>query len=141
MSAVLTSRHYSILRVAKTQLGLTEDDYRGILKRLTGQESAKAMDAKGFNKVMAQFEKMGFVSTAHRKDLARKPGMATEAQLRKIAALWSQFTGGTGDEAGLRHWMANHGHGNAPAWLDRSGAQRVIAALLNMTKRKQQRPG
>lgn len=136
MQQNLTSRHYSILRVAKAQLGLSEDDYRAILLRLTGQESAKMMDTKGFQKVMTHFEKIGFVSTAKRKDFSRQPGKATEAQLRKIAALWSEFTDGTGDEAGLRRWMANHGHGNAPTWLNRSGAQKVIAALLNMVGRR-----
>lgn len=136
MTEPLTSSHYSILRVAKTQLGLSDEDYRAILVRFSGQDSAKGLDRKTFGKVMAHFELLGFKSTAAKKDAGRRPGMASEAQLRKIASLWSHFTEGAGDETSLRHWMERHGHGHGPKWLKKDGAQRVIAALTSMVGRK-----
>lgn len=90
---------------------------------------------------MAHFELLGFKSTSAKKDAARRIGMASQAQLRKITALWSAFTDGTGDETSLRHWMEKHGHGHGPRWLQKSGAQKVIAALSNMVERKKQKQG
>ncbi|TWD57482.1 uncharacterized protein DUF1018 [Agrobacterium vitis] len=141
MPEQLTSKHYAILRVAKTQLGLSDENYRSILRRITGEESAKSMDQKGFTKLMAHFEILGFKSSSAKKDAARRPGMASQAQLRKITALWSQFTEGTGDDTSLRHWMEKHGHGHGLTWLEKEGAQKVIAALSAMIDRKKHKQG
>jgi hypothetical protein len=111
------------------------------MTRVAGQDSAKALDRKGFNKVMAHFEVLGFRSTSSRQDAARRPGMASQAQLRKIAALWAAFTEGTGDDTSLRHWMGRHGHGHGPKWLEKTGAQRGIAALSNMVERRKLKQG
>ncbi|WP_275783561.1 regulatory protein GemA [Pararhizobium gei] len=136
----LTAKHYSILRVAKSQLGLTDEDYRATLLRFAGSESAKALNAQSFQKLMAHFEQMGFQSTAKRKDAVRRPGMASQAQLRKIAALWADFTDETGTETSLRHWMEKHSHGHGTKWLDAAGAQKVIGALTKMIERKISQP-
>ncbi|WP_170975708.1 regulatory protein GemA [Rhizobium sp. FY34] len=141
MTDGLDTYHYAILRVAKVQVGLTDDDYRAILLRFSGQDSTKRLDRKSFGKIMAHFELLGFKSTSAKKDAGRRPGMASEAQLRKIAALWSQFTDGTGDETSLRHWMEKHRHGHGPKWLEKTGAQKVIAALTNMVERRTRRQG
>lgn len=141
MTDGLAASHFAILRVAKAQVGLTDDDYRAILLRFSGQDSAKGLDRKSFTKIMAHFELLGFKSTSAKKDANRRPGMASEAQLRKIAALWSQFTDGTGDETSLRHWMEKHGHGHGPKWLEKTGAQKVIAALTSMIGRKAHKRG
>lgn len=132
----LTAKHYSILRVAKEQLGLSDDDYRATLVRFAGEESAKALDHRSFQKLMGHFERMGFQSTARRKDAARRPGMATQAQLKKIDALWAEFTQGAGDETSLRHWMEKHGHGHGLKWLEAAGARKVIGALTRMVERR-----
>lgn len=141
MADALTTSHYSILRIAQKQLGISDDDYRAILLRFSGQDSAKGLDSKSFAKVMAHFELMGFKSTSTKKNAARRPGMASEAQLRKITALWAAFTDGTGDETSLRHWMEKHRHGHGPRWLETAGAQKVIAALTSMVERKKQKQG
>lgn len=141
MTDGLTASHYSILRVAKQQVGLTDEDYRAILVRLSGQDSAKGLDRKSFAKVMAHFEFLGFKSTSAKKDASRRPGMASTAQLRKIEVLWAEFTDGTGDETSLRHWMENHRHGHGPKWLEKDGAQRVIAALSAMVDRRKSKQG
>ncbi|MFB9951971.1 regulatory protein GemA [Rhizobium puerariae] len=134
--ADLTGRHFSILRVAKAQLGLSDDDYRAVLHRISGQESATGLNAKSSKKVMAHFEAMGFLSTAKKKEFSRRPGKASDAQLRKIRQLWAEFTDGTGDDTSLRHWMEKHRHGHGIQWLQADGAHKVIGALTNMVRRK-----
>ncbi|MBX3597310.1 MAG: regulatory protein GemA [Rhizobiaceae bacterium] len=136
MHDALNASHFSILRVAKQKIGLSDDNYRAILLRFSGQDSAKGLNRKSFTKVMAHFELLGFKSTSAKKDASRRSGMASQAQLGKIAALWAEFTDNIGDETSLRHWMERHGHGHGAQWLNKDGAQKVIAALANMVQRK-----
>jgi len=137
----LTAKHHALLRVAKAQLNLSDDDYRAVLSRISGQDSSKGLNPKTFKKVMDHFEAMGFKSTARTKDASRRPGMATVAQINKIRALWFTFTGGTGDDTSLRHWMETHSHGHGVQWLTGGAAGRVIAALTNMVERKKAKQG
>ena len=132
----ITPKHFAIIRVAKAQLGMTEEDYRALLRSVTGQESAKALTPQTFKKLMDRFEQMGFRSTAAKKDAARHPDKATEAQRRKIRALWEKFTDGEGTETSLRHWMENRGYGSSPEFLDGKDAPRIIGALTNMVTRR-----
>ncbi len=136
MSDTLTPKHFAIIRVAKQQVGMSEGDYRALLFRLTGQDTAKALTSVSFKKLMAHFEALGFQSSAVRREAVRRPGKATEAQKYKIAQLWAEFTDGTGNDVGLRHWMERRGYGASVTWLERDTAQKVIAALMNMVARK-----
>jgi len=139
MPEALAAKHFAILRVAKEQVGMLEGDYRALLFRLTGQETAKALNSDTFKKFMVHFEALGFRSTAMRKDAARRPGKASEAQIRKIVQLWAEFTDGTGTDTGLRHWMEKRGYGNSVGWLESDTARKVIAALINMVQRKREK--
>ncbi len=139
MVQALTAKHFGIIQVAKKQVGMSEGDYRALLVRHTGQDTAKALNSDTFKKVMAHFEAMGFRSTARQKDAARKPGKASQAQMRKIDQLWADFTDGTGMEAGLRHWMEKRGYGNSVGWLEGDTARKMIAALINMVRRKNEK--
>lgn len=136
MPDALTPKHFSIIRVAKQQVSMSDEDYRARLKSLTGQESAKALDERTFRKMMEHFEALGFRSTAAKKDAARHIGKASEAQRRKIASLWAEFTDGTGTDTGLRHWMEKRGYGSSPEFLEGDTARRVIGALTSMVARK-----
>lgn len=141
MAEALTRDHFAIIQVAKKQVGMSESDYRALLVRLTGQETAKALNSDTFKKLMAHFEAMGFRSTARRKDAARKPGKASQAQMCKIRQLWGEFTDGTGTDTdtGLRHWMEKRGYGNSVSWLEGDTARKVIAALISMVQRKNEK--
>ncbi|PYF08230.1 uncharacterized protein DUF1018 [Rhodobacter viridis] len=135
MPDTITPKHFAIIRVAKEQVGMSEDDYRALLSRLTGQETAKALTPQTFKKLMAHFEALGFISTEAKKNASRHPLKATEAQMRKISELWAIFTDGTGTETSLRHWMEKRGYGCSVGWLDGGTARRVIGALTKMVAR------
>lgn len=130
------NKHLAIIRVAKQQVGMSDEDYRALLVRLTGSDSAKALTPATFKKLMEHLEKAGFRSSAAKKDAKRHPLKASEAQLRKIEGLWDEFTDGTGTETSLRRWMDNRGYGASPTWLDADTARKVIGALTNMVSRK-----
>lgn len=136
MPDALTGKHFAIIRVAKEQVGMSDEDYRAFLLLLTGQETAKALTPVTFKKLMSRFEAMGFRSTAMRKDAARRPGKASVAQIRMISQLWAEFTDGTGTDTGLRHWMEKRGYGSSVTFLENETTRKVIAALMNMVSRK-----
>lgn len=50
----------ALLHIAKQDLHLDEESYQQILKAVAGVESATELTEKGFKKVMARFEEMGF---------------------------------------------------------------------------------
>jgi len=135
MADSLTPKHFAIIRVAKQQVGMSDDDYRALLSRHTGQETAKALNPDTFKRLMAHFEALGFRSTAAKKDAAKRGGKASEAQMQKINKLWAEFTDGTGTASGLRHWMEKRGYGASVTWLESETARKVIAALSNMVSR------
>lgn len=71
------------IHVAKKQLGLDEDTYRAVLKRVTGKDSLKLMSGSEQMKVVEHFRQQGFkpASSAGRKALAGPLA-------KKLQALW-----------------------------------------------------
>jgi len=57
---MINNKQKAILHIAKVQLGLSEEQYREILKAHGGAESSVHLDDFGFDKVLRFFVKMGF---------------------------------------------------------------------------------
>ena len=57
---MINNRQKAILHIARAQLGLSEEQYREILKAHGGAESSVHLDDFGFDKVLRFFVKMGF---------------------------------------------------------------------------------
>ena len=72
------------VHVARKKLGMIEDDYRAVLHRITGHTSAKDCDNLQLGKVLDEFGRMGFQSTA--RTARRAP--AASAVARKARAMW-----------------------------------------------------
>ncbi len=100
----ISKKQIAILHVAKSKLCLTDDEYRDVLEANAGVRSAKSMNYGGFLKVMEHFKTCGFEQRAKSKEqretpgsklsaLRSRPGMATEAQIRKIKAVWLTLAG------------------------------------------------
>lgn len=73
------------VHVAKKQLGLDDDVYRGVLLRVAGQDSAKKCTVPQLRLVVQDFERRGFSA------VAKKPGMAKRADhplAKKARVLW-----------------------------------------------------
>lgn len=76
------------IHVAKTVLGLSDDDYRAMLQAVAGVRSARDLDAAGIARVQQHLRRAGFV--------ARPAGGAARGNLRvvetplvkKVRALW-----------------------------------------------------
>ncbi len=78
------------IHVAKKQLALTDENYRDVLRRITGIESSADMSERQLESVVREFARLGF-SGKHRPKASGKKRMADEPQARKIRALWLQL--------------------------------------------------
>ncbi len=103
---MISNAKKAVIHVAKSQLGLGEDEYRDALEAHAGVKSAKDLNGKGFLAVMKHFEACGFerkrsafkvqgsgfrdepATAAPGTGLTQRPGMATEKQVKKIYAMW-----------------------------------------------------
>jgi phage gp16-like protein len=72
------------VHIARKQLGMVEDDYRAVLRRVAGRGSAKDCDNLQLGRVLAEFERMGFQSVAR----SRRRVPAASAVARKARARW-----------------------------------------------------
>lgn len=76
------------IHVAKKQLALEDDSYRAILQRVTGKSSSADMSTGQLESVLKEFIRLGFTGTHRTAKPARKGGLPTDDQARKIRALW-----------------------------------------------------
>lgn len=131
----LDPRKLSVVHVAKTRLGMTDADYRDMLRRVAFVESARDLDDTRFNQVMAEFQRLGFKSDFAERNFGDRKGRATPRQIGLIRGLWSEYSG-DGTEKQLRHWLENHFKAGDLRFLDSAGAVKAIAALRAMVARR-----
>lgn len=75
----------SKIHVARAQLGLADADYRALLARVAGVDSAARLDARGRVAVLDEFKRLGW---APRVNGAAKGKASPKAHVRKVFALW-----------------------------------------------------
>lgn len=132
----LSRNKIAVIQVARQQLGLTEEDYRGILRNCGGVASSKDLSDDGFEAVMFRFSQLGFRSTWNRANLGYRAAMATPRQVAFIRRLWADYTGGTGDDASLGKWLDSKFKVSSVRFVPAASAQKIITALMNMKGRK-----
>ncbi|HEX4196748.1 MAG TPA: regulatory protein GemA [Caulobacteraceae bacterium] len=125
----------ALLRVAKAQLGLGDDDYRAILENFGGTHSASHLDGRGFDAVMDRFRGLGFTSSSRRRSFGERDGMASPGQVAAIRKLWTAYADAP-TEASLNAFLERQAKVSALRFLNASKAGPVITALKAMVERK-----
>lgn len=164
---MLSKKQITILHVAKSKLGWDDDTYRDVLFANAGVRSAKSLDYKGFLAVMEHFKVCGFTVNGRRRKTddgkntnggprssvggrSPRPGMATDAQLRKIKAVWLTLAGSyytLGQEwRALRGFLKKRFRVEHENFLTFEVAWQVIEAVKKIgqrsgAKRLEERPG
>lgn len=133
--------HNAIINIAKSQLGMDDDDYRAMLARVTGVRSLRAMSTRQKNDVLTELKRLGFRVTSGGKRLPA----STKPYIRLIHALWkSCHRAGAienGSRAALRAFCKRfvaHGEDGVavdPDMLSYEQATPVIEALKRMEAR------
>lgn len=132
---MMSTKQTGLIHVAKRELKLTDEDYRAILARVAGVASARELDELGFDDVMREFARLGFVSTWRKQTGGYRAGMATPTQVRLMARLWRDYRG-EDDEAGFRHWLERFHHVSDARFVTAGAANAVLTALKAMAGRK-----
>jgi hypothetical protein len=126
-----TREQLSLIHLGKSRLHMAEDDYRALLHRCAGVDSAKKLDQTGVDAVIREFARLGFVAVSQGKRYGARDGMASEAQIQRIRSRWRSYTG-TDDEVGLRTWLQNHWGVADLRFIDAKLANSIIGASENM---------
>lgn len=132
----LDRKKLSLLHVAKSRLGLSDEDYRAILRRVAGVESSTELDEVSFDLVMQYFERLGFKSDWSERNFGHRVGMASPQQVALIRSLWSDWTGGKGTDADLGRWLFRSYKVSSVRFLDAGLAGKAINGLRAMVKRR-----
>lgn len=134
--AALPAAKLKLIHVAKRRLRMEDDDYRTVLRRVAGVESAKDLTEAKFHQVMEVFATLGFTSDSAAFNFGRREGFATPGQVAAIRRLWAIYTGGEGTDATLGHWLTRTWHVSALRFLPEDKAKNAIIVLRGMCRRR-----
>jgi hypothetical protein len=126
----------ALVHVARRRLGLEDTDYRAILLRVAGVDSATRLDDAGFRMVMDAFAAMGFQSDSAARHFGRRPGMASAGHVAAMRRLWADYTQGEGTDATLGKWLERTWGVSALRFVTAEQAPKVLAVLKGMTARR-----
>lgn len=90
---MISKEKLALIHVGKKELGLTDPEYREILRHHGQVESAADLDEDGFKKVIDHMKALGFwVKRRFEQTRPRDPGdLPTPGQLKVIKHLWDDF--------------------------------------------------
>lgn len=125
------------IHVAKKQMAMDDDSYRGLLRRVGGAESCTAMDMHALERVISEFERLGFRKTGPKR--AKREKLAGAPVATKIRALWMSLwnLGAIHDpgEPALEAFCKRMAGVEKLQWLTPSMADRVIRGLYGWLER------
>lgn len=127
----ISKQQKAVIHVAKSQLHMADEDYRTLLLRVARVPSSADLDEPGFEAVMVELGRLGFRLVKKRVQPGRREGMATPAQVGKIAALWKSFSGES-DDLQMGRWLEKNFHVSHVRFLDNRRASKAIVALEKM---------
>lgn len=117
------------IHIAKSQLGLDDDSYRALLARVAGVRSAKDLNPRQAEKVLAEFQRLGWTPRpGTRQGRAKpRPAKSRQAVMGKVEALLAEAKRpwAYADSMALHMFQVER-----VEWLDDSQLQRLMQALI-----------
>lgn len=132
----VTRTHIGQIKIAQKAVNMEEECYRSMLQRVAGVSSSTQLDMDGFAAVMAEFNRLGFESTAEqerRMQSQRASGHVSYAQTLKMQRLWDNWKG-CPDKPGLKRWLKKKWDIDNPKFMSDELAAKAIGALTNFKK-------
>lgn len=128
------------IHIAKKQLGLEDEAYRSILRRVAGQGSAGKCDARQLGAVLEELRRLGFRDSAKPSRTGGRRRLAEAPQHRKIRALWLSLwnLGAVEDsgEAALGAFVQRQTGVAALQWATPEALNTVVEALKDWAARE-----
>lgn len=123
------------IHIAKSQLGLSDDDYRALLARVAGVSSAKELTNRNVGAVINEFQRLGWkpapAKRAGRK--APRPPRTRASVMRKVEALLADSGRPWAYADGMAQRMFNI---ERVDWLDDDQLTRLMQGLVIDAKRR-----
>lgn len=124
---MLPRNKLAVIHIAKTQIGMTEAEYRDMLAGF-GVETSMDLTVAGFKAVMKHFEFLGFKSKNRRKPTESKDRLESKAYA---------ILSGLGLQESYADGMAKHMFGvDSWRWLNAGQLHSLVAALSYHQKRQ-----
>uniref|UniRef100_UPI00163DC806 regulatory protein GemA n=1 Tax=Telmatospirillum sp. J64-1 TaxID=2502183 RepID=UPI00163DC806 len=123
------------VHIARKELALDEETYRAILKRITGQDSAKGLRDHQLDQILKEFKRLGWKPAK----AALPAPAARDPQSQMIRGLWIEL-GKAGQlvdrsEKALRAWIENQVGKSDLRFCDAREKRRLIEQLKRWTER------
>jgi len=113
------------IHIAKAQLGLDDEQYRDILRRIAKKDSAAKCSYGQLNDILSEFKNLGFKT--------KRAAPSAKAFIRKIYAQWAELKRlnalDNPTDEGLQRFVRNHVGIERVEWLNYEKAVPVINAL------------
>ena len=132
------------IHVARKELALDDDDYRAILKRVTGKTSSAGLTPSEMDSALAEFQRLGWVPKRKKGGKKWRP-TSERSDIRYIFVLWRLLNQAGVVERGphaLNSFVCgpkfHKKHSDAPTdvnFLTIERAQDVIEALKDLCRR------
>lgn len=126
------------VHIAPKQLGMDDESYRALLRRVTGQITARDCDNRQLEALIAEFTRLGFRAVASPRRAGR-PKPADHPVARKARAMWISLgllcAVRHPEEPALEAFARRQLGCERFQWANQSQADRIIEALKAMAER------
>jgi phage gp16-like protein len=132
----IRTRELAAIHASKKQLGLDDDAYRDLLQSVTGQRSAKGLDAAQRREVLDRMKQRGGArprSTPVGQHPGKPHNLSREPMLQKIEALLAELKAPWSYADGIARRMFKV---QRVAWLRKEDQKRAVIAALDYELRK-----
>ena len=131
MGKINRSKIIQLIHIAKSQIGLSDEDYRAVLESTTKKTSCSDMSLFELNEVLKAMKKLGFkVKKLETKD--KEIGWdASKEQMDYIKGMWELVARDKSDRA-LYKFIKRITGADHPRFMRSVDSQKVIVALRKM---------
>lgn len=131
MGKISRSKIIQLIHIAKSQIGLSDEDYRAVLESTTKKTSCSDMSLFELNEVLKAMKKLGFkVKKLETKD--NEIGWdASKEQMDYIKGMWELVARDKSDRA-LYKFIKRITGADHPRFMRSVDSQKVIVALRKM---------
>ncbi|SCW61588.1 Mu-like prophage protein gp16 [Sphingobium faniae] len=127
------------VHIAPKQLGMTDEDYRAVMHRVTGQMSARDCTVPQLQALVDEFARRGFTTKACAPNRKGAPRRADHPMARKARAMWISLgllcAIRDGSEPALEAFARRQTGCERFQWVNQSQSDRLIEALKAMAER------
>lgn len=125
------SKIIQLIHIAKSQIGLSEEDYRAVLESTTKKTSCSDMSLFELNEVLKAMKKLGFKVKKLETREEEIGWDASKAQMDYIKGMWELVARDKSDRA-LYKFIKRITGADHPRFMRSVDSQKVIVALRKM---------